>query len=138
MGDFIDRYIFPGGQLVHVSVMLDEMARGNLEPVDAECLRPHYARTLWHWADALETHLDDAYRVLGKDAEKITRAYRMYLAGSAMGFERGWTSLYQILASRPVASTETATHSTGRIANARSDYPFNRSYMYARDAESRR
>ena len=138
MGDFIDRYIFPGGQLVHVSVMLDEMARGNLEPVDAECLRPHYARTLWHWADALETHLDDAYRVLGTDAEKITRAYRMYLAGSAMGFERGWTSLYQILASRPVASTETATHSTGRIANARSDYPFNRSYMYARDAESRR
>ncbi|MFP3643943.1 class I SAM-dependent methyltransferase [Paraburkholderia sp. SIMBA_054] len=132
MGDFIDRYIFPGGQLVHVSVMLNAMARSNLEPVDAECLRPHYARTLWHWADALDAHLDAAHRVLGKDAEKITRAYRMYLAGSAMGFEHGWTSLYQILASRPAGSTATDVRSTCRIANARSDYPFNRAYMYAR------
>ncbi len=72
-----------------VSKLIDAMTRGNLEPVDAECLRPHYARTLWHWADALEEHLDEARRVLGMDAEKITRAYRLYLAGSAMGFERG-------------------------------------------------
>ncbi|MFP3434423.1 class I SAM-dependent methyltransferase, partial [Paraburkholderia sp. SIMBA_061] len=106
MGDFIDRYIFPGGQLVHVSVMMNAMTRGNLEPVDAECLRPHYAKTLWHWADALEAHLDQAREVLGKDAEKIIRAYRLYLAGSAMGFERGWTSLFQILASRPAESAK--------------------------------
>ncbi|TCG05550.1 SAM-dependent methyltransferase [Paraburkholderia steynii] len=133
MGDFIDRYIFPGGQLVHVSLMIDAMTRGNLEPVDAECLRLHYAQTLWHWADALEEHLDEARRVLGKDAEKVTRAYRLYLAGSAMGFERGWTSLFQILASRPVDVLETGGRSTGRIADARSTYPFNRAYMYARD-----
>ncbi|SFU23988.1 class I SAM-dependent methyltransferase [Paraburkholderia aspalathi] len=138
MGDFIDRYIFPGGQLVHVSLMIDAMARGNLEPVDVECLRPHYARTLWHWADALEVHLDEARRVLGKDAEKITRAYRLYLAGSAMGFERGWTSLFQILASRPADVMETDGRSPARIANARSAYPFNRAYMYARDAELER
>jgi cyclopropane-fatty-acyl-phospholipid synthase len=138
MGDFIDRYIFPGGQLVHVSVIIDAMTRGNLEPVDAECLRPHYARTLWHWADALEEHLDDARRVLGKDAEKIIRAYRLYLSGSAMGFERGWTSLFQILASRPAEAMETDGRCTGHIANTRSNYPFNRAYMYARDAELER
>ncbi|WP_027801613.1 class I SAM-dependent methyltransferase [Paraburkholderia dilworthii] len=134
MGDFIDRYIFPGGQLVHVSVMMDAMARGNLEPVDAECLRPHYARTLWHWADALEAHLDQAREVLGKDAEKIIRAYRLYLAGSAMGFERGWTSLFQIIASRPTESVQTDDGCTARMPWARSDYPFNRAYMYARNA----
>jgi cyclopropane-fatty-acyl-phospholipid synthase len=133
MGDFIDRYIFPGGQLVHVSVVMDAMTRGNLEPVDAECLRPHYARTLWLWEDALEAHLDEAREVLGKDAEKIIRAYRLYLAGSAMGFERGWTSLFQILASRPAELAKTDDGSTGRMPWARSDYPFNRKYMYARN-----
>lgn len=134
MGDFIDKYIFPGGQLVHVSVMMDAMTRGNLEPVDAECLRPHYARTLWHWADALEAHLDDARRILGGDAEKIIRAYRLYLAGSAMGFERGWTSLFQILASRPVEATERRDHSSTRQGADQRDYPFNRSYMYAQSS----
>jgi len=134
MGEFIDRYIFPGGQLVHVSVMMDAMTRGDLEPVDAECLRPHYARTLWHWADALEAHLDEARCVLGKDAEKVIRAYRLYLAGSAMGFEHGWTSLFQILASRPAETIHPNSRATGHIANARSDYPFNRAYMYERDA----
>ncbi|CAB3687272.1 class I SAM-dependent methyltransferase [Paraburkholderia rhynchosiae] len=138
MGDFIDRYIFPGGQLVHVSVMMEAMTRGNLEPVDAECLRPHYARTLWHWADALEAHLDEARRILGKDAEKVIRAYRLYLAGSAMGFERGWTSLFQILASRPAELPKTDGRSAGRIASARSDYPFNRTYMYAENAAAHR
>ncbi|CAB3776870.1 putative fatty acid methyltransferase [Paraburkholderia ultramafica] len=134
MGDFIDKYIFPGGQLVHVSVMMDAMTRGKLEPVDAECLRPHYARTLWHWADALEAHLDEARRILGRDAEKVIRAYRLYLAGSAMGFERGWTSLFQILASRPADVTEPRDHSTARLGVGQCEYPFNRAYMYAQSS----
>jgi cyclopropane-fatty-acyl-phospholipid synthase len=134
MGDFIDRYIFPGGQLVHVSVIMDAMTRGNLEAVDAECLRPHYARTLWHWADALDAHIDEARRILGEDAEKIIRAYRLYLAGSAMGFERGWTSLFQIVASRPAEPATIHDESAGRLPWTRSDYPFNRAYIYARNA----
>ncbi|HEX7934106.1 MAG TPA: class I SAM-dependent methyltransferase [Paraburkholderia sp.] len=138
MGEFVDKYIFPGGQLVHVSVMMEAMTRGNLEPVDAECLRPHYARTLWHWADALEARLDDARRVLGNDAEKIIRAYRLYLAGSAMGFEHGWTSLFQIVASRPSETIGPDSHAASRIAHARSDYPFNRAYMYQPDAAQER
>ena len=126
MGDFIEKYIFPGGQLVHVSLMLDGMARGGLEPLDVECLRPHYARTLWHWADALEAHLDDARQVLGAHAERVIRAWRLYLAGSAMGFEQGWISLHQVLGAR----ADGADPSSSRLRGARSAYPFRRGYMY--------
>jgi cyclopropane-fatty-acyl-phospholipid synthase len=130
MGDFIEKYIFPGGQLVHVSVMLETMARGSLEPLDAECLRPHYAQTLWHWADALEAHEDQARRVLGAEADKVIRAYRLYLAGSAMSFEQGWISLFQILGARPDGVVERRERTAGPLRATQSVYPFNRSYMY--------
>ena len=126
MGDFIEKYIFPGGELVHVSRLLGHMARAGLEVVDAENLRPHYARTLWDWSDALEAQLDAAHRVLAADgdaqrAEKTLRAYRLYLAGSAMSFEKGWLALHQVLATRP--------------AGDQSNYPFKRDYMYDRGAD---
>jgi cyclopropane-fatty-acyl-phospholipid synthase len=97
------------------------MARAGLEVVDAENLRPHYARTLWDWSDALEAQLDAAHQLLAGDgdaqrAEKTLRAYRLYLAGSALSFEKGWLALHQVLATRP--------------AGARSHYPFKRDYMY--------
>ena len=47
MGDFIEKYIFPGGELLHVTHVLRETAAAGLEMVDTENLRPHYARTLW-------------------------------------------------------------------------------------------
>ena len=130
MGDFIEKYIFPGGQLVHVGVMMDTLSRGGLEALDAECLRPHYARTLWCWVDALESRLDEAQRVLGEHADKVLRAYRLYLAGSAMGFEQGWISLYQILGSRPDGVVETRAEAGTRLRAAQCAYPFNRDYMY--------
>ncbi|SAL83902.1 cyclopropane-fatty-acyl-phospholipid synthase [Caballeronia choica] len=135
MSDFIEKYIFPGGQLVHVSAMLNAMTRGKLEPLDAECLRPHYAQTLWRWADALEAHLDEAYQVLGKDANKAIRAYRLYLAGSAMGFERGWTSVFQVLASRPDHVVEQPEQSWSHLRGTQCMYPFNRAYVYAQGDE---
>lgn len=136
MGDFIEKYIFPGGQLVHVSVMAEAMTRGGLEPLDMECLRPHYAKTLWYWADALEAHLDEALRVLGDGADKTIRAYRLYLAGSAMGFEQGWISLFQILGARPDGVVEDRFDAHAMLRARQSAYPFNRGYMYTgRDAE---
>jgi cyclopropane-fatty-acyl-phospholipid synthase len=71
MGDFIERYIFPGGELLHVSKVLQVMSEARLEPLDVESLRPHYARTLWAWSDALEGHLDAARRVT---RESVVRA----------------------------------------------------------------
>jgi cyclopropane-fatty-acyl-phospholipid synthase len=130
MGDFIDKYIFPGGELLHVSQVMRETARAGLEMVDTENLRPHYARTLWAWSDALESRLDEARRVLEStgragDAGKVLRAYRLYLSGCAMSFEQGWIGLHQMLAMRPDGQAE-----TGALKGAQSMYPFNRSYIY--------
>jgi cyclopropane-fatty-acyl-phospholipid synthase len=130
MGDFIGKYIFPGGELLHVSHVLREMGLAGLEMVDTENLRPHYARTLWAWSDSLEARLDVARQVLAstlgdKEADRVLRAYRLYLAGCAMGFEQGWTSLHQILATRPDGHIHTAM-----VKGAQSSYPFNREYIY--------
>ena len=130
MGDFINRYIFPGGELMHVSRVLHDVAASGLEMVDTENLRPHYARTLWNWSDALEARLPEAQRILQAQydeakAAKAIRAYRLYLAGSAMGFEHGWIALHQMLCSRPDGDL-----ATGEMKGAQSGYPFNREYIY--------
>ncbi|MFD0668673.1 class I SAM-dependent methyltransferase [Ramlibacter sp. MAHUQ-53] len=130
MGDFIEKYIFPGGELLHVSHVLREMADAGLEMLDTENLRPHYARTLWAWSDGLEARLDEARRVLAAQGdagrgERTVRAYRLYLAGSAMCFERGWLSLHQMLAARPDGEVP-----GGTLRGAQSGYPFTRGYMY--------
>lgn len=130
LGDFIEKYIFPGGELMHTSAVLAEMADAGLEMVDTENLRPHYARTLWAWSDALESKLQTAQAVLSRDrsaeaASRILRAYRLYLAGCAMAFEQGWISLHQMLATRP---TGRADH--GSLRGAQSDHPFRRDHMY--------
>jgi len=122
MGDFIERYIFPGGELLHVSHVLQVMSEANLEPLDMENLRPHYGRTLWAWSDALEAQLGRARELTH---ERVVRAYRLYLAGSAMSFERGWISLFQMLASRPSGDV-----AEGPMRGAQSSFPFNRSYIY--------
>ena len=98
--------------------------------LDAENLRPHYARTLWDCSDALEARLDEARHVLAADgngerAEKTMRAYRLCLAGSAMSFEQGWLSLHQILATRPCHTLRDE-----KIRVAQASYPFRRDYMY--------
>lgn len=130
MGEFIEKYIFPGGELLHVSVVQQEMANAGWEMVDTENLRPHYAKTLWAWSDALEAQLDEALRVLTREsnaeqAAKTLRAYRLYLAGCATGFERGWIALHQMLAVVPDGSML-----TGSLPGAQSQYPFTRDYMY--------
>jgi cyclopropane-fatty-acyl-phospholipid synthase len=122
IGEFIERYIFPGGELLHVSHVLREMADSFLEAIDVENLRPHYARTLWAWSDALESRLSHAAEVAG---DRVVRAYRLYLAGSAMSFERGWISLHQMLASRPSGNVD-----DGPMRGAQSVFPFQRSYIY--------
>lgn len=131
MGDFIEKYIFPGGELLHISAVLEHLAQSGLEMVDTENLRPHYGRTLWDWSDALEARLGEAHAVLAADggperAAKTLRAYRLYLAGSAMSFEQGWLALHQVLAARPTAEVPPEA-----MTGAQSVYPFNRGYMYA-------
>jgi cyclopropane-fatty-acyl-phospholipid synthase len=124
IGEFIDRYIFPGGELVHLSRVLATMAEAGWEAVDVENLRPHYARTLWAWSDTLESQLPEASRLT---TEAVVRAYRLYLSSSAMAFERGWISLHQVLAAKPSGEL-----TAGAMPGAQSVYPFTRDYIYCR------
>jgi len=122
LSEFIEAHIFPGGELVHVSEQARSLSASGLELLDTENLRPHYARTLWDWSNALERQLEQARALAG---EASVRAYRLYLAGSATAFERGWLSLNQLLAARPDGDL-----GTGTLRGAQCGYPFNRSYMY--------
>ncbi|MFC3339478.1 class I SAM-dependent methyltransferase [Paracandidimonas soli] len=126
MGEFIERYIFPGGELTHIGHVLTSLTDGGLEDVDIENLRPHYARTLWAWSDALEARLPQAREILGgEQGERSLRAYRMYLAGCAMGFEHGWIALHQILAQPRVSARSDELDLPQDLA-----YPWRRDYIY--------
>ena len=97
-GDFIDRHVFPGGELPHLSQVLREIALSGLEVVDVEDLRPHYARTLSLWSKRLEARRDEAIALAG--AERY-RVWRVYLPGMALAFDRGWLSVAQVVAYKP-------------------------------------
>jgi cyclopropane-fatty-acyl-phospholipid synthase len=114
IGDFVEEYVFPGGQLAHVSRVIQGLAADGLELIDAEALREHYARTLWQWLERLEKHADAARREVG---EEKFRVWRIYLAGSAHAFDRGWLSIFQLLAGRP-------------LADGQLPHPATRDYMY--------
>ena len=115
IGAFIDEYVFPGGELTHISSVLAEMSEQGLESWDVESLRLHYARTLWHWVDRLEANRDAALASVG---DKAYRIWRIYMAGSAHAFERGWMSIYQVLAGKA-------------FPNGRLGTPSTREYIYA-------
>jgi cyclopropane-fatty-acyl-phospholipid synthase len=72
LGRFIERHIFPGGELVHLAHGAEALARGGLELLDVENLRPHYARTLWAWSDALEAACERAQAL---SSESTVRAW---------------------------------------------------------------
>jgi cyclopropane-fatty-acyl-phospholipid synthase len=94
-GEFIGKYVFPHGELPHLSLVVKEMGAAGLEIMDAETLRLHYAKTLRLWSDRLEADLEKAREFAG---EKRLRIWRAYLAGCALAFERGWVSIQQVLA----------------------------------------
>jgi cyclopropane-fatty-acyl-phospholipid synthase len=80
--------------------MTSELSDAGLVVVDVENLRLHYARTLEHWSARLEAQLEQAAQLV---PEQALRIWRLYLAGCAYGFARGWMSLHQILAVKPHA-----------------------------------
>ena len=114
-GEFIDRYVFPDGELPHVSLVLREMASAGLEVTDVESLRRHYARTCHEWASRLEHNVERAAVLAG---EKRLRIWQIYLAGCAYGFANGWMNVYQVLCSK-------AENPAGH------PLPLTREYMYA-------
>jgi cyclopropane-fatty-acyl-phospholipid synthase len=96
---FVDRYVFPDGELVPVSTSLRAAESNGLEVRDVESLREHYALTLHHWVRRLEAHADEARRLTDDTTYRI---WRLYMAGSAHGFRTGRLNLYQTLLAKPL------------------------------------
>lgn len=94
---FINRHVFPDGELETVSAIQALMENENFEIADVEGLRPHYALTLRHWVHRLEQNYEAAVNLVG---ERNYRIWRLYMTGCALQFEQGQTGIYQILAVR--------------------------------------
>ena len=92
---FINRHVFPDGELDSISNIQKLMEDAKFEIFDVEGLRPHYALTLRHWVKRLEEKHDEAVRLVG---ERTYRVWRLYMTGCALQFEQGSTGVYQILA----------------------------------------
>ena len=95
---FIDRYVFPDGELEPMDVMVGAIEGAGFEVRDVESLREHYALTLRAWVANLERNWDDAL-ALGTPAR--ARIWRLYMAGSALAFAANRIGINQILAVKP-------------------------------------
>lgn len=112
-GSFIDRYVFPQGELPHIGTVLSTLQEGGLEAFDIENLRRHYARTCTLWSERFEAR---AERLRAMVDEKTWRIWRVYLAGCAWAFEHDQIALFQVLC-RP----------SGRVAG---ELPWSRRWLY--------
>ncbi len=93
-GGFIYRYVFPDGELEGPGYLMSVMNDSGFEIRHAENLREHYALTLAGWCANLDEHWDEAVAEVG---EGTARVWRLYMAGSRLGFERNVVQLHQIL-----------------------------------------
>jgi cyclopropane-fatty-acyl-phospholipid synthase len=94
---FIERYVFPDGELEGVGTIVTALQDAGLEIRHEENLREHYARTCAAWGANLESHWDEAVAEVG---EGRARVWRLYLAGSRLGFVQRRIELHQVLAVR--------------------------------------
>jgi cyclopropane-fatty-acyl-phospholipid synthase len=91
---FLQRRVFPGGELATLSGVLDAAGHAGLEVLDVESLRPHYAMTCRHWVDRLRRNASNCMKYVDKETY---RTWLLYLAGSALSFEVGNTDVCQVL-----------------------------------------
>ena len=112
-GEFIDQYVFPHGELAHLSMVIKTMQQGGLEVRDVENLRRHYAKTCAIWTDNFESNADHIRKLTD---EKHFRIWHVYLAGCAYAFAHGRISLYQIVCGKADGEVE--------------QLPWSRRYMY--------
>jgi cyclopropane-fatty-acyl-phospholipid synthase len=99
---FLERHVFPNGQMDNVSHILDVLERAAFEILDVECLRAHYARTTRQWVERLQAN---AARARALVSERVYRTFLAYLAGASVGFTLGNLGLYQVVATRPNPAT---------------------------------
>ncbi len=97
-GAFSERYVFPDAAPLHVSRVLLALERAGIEPTHVEGLRQDYVDTLSEWIARLDANLEEAERLAG--GERV-RVWRLYLRAARNGFATGFTSIFQILGTRP-------------------------------------
>ncbi len=95
---FIDRYVFPDGELHEVGTVVSAIQERGLEVRHVEGLREHYALTLRAWVRNLEERWEDGVSEVGPGRERV---WRLYMAASALNFEAGRTQIHQVLAAKP-------------------------------------
>ncbi|MFI9050110.1 class I SAM-dependent methyltransferase [Streptomyces sp. NPDC053427] len=95
--EFIDRYVFPDGELAPVGRTVGALEDAGFEVRDVEALREHYALTLRQWVANLEKHWDRAARLTSPGRARV---WRLYMAASAVSFERNRIGINQVLAVR--------------------------------------
>ncbi|MBF6357945.1 class I SAM-dependent methyltransferase [Nocardia higoensis] len=93
-GDFIDRYVFPDGELIGSGRIISEIQNVGLEVLHEENLREHYALTLHEWCKNLVEHWDACVADVGEGTAKV---WGLYMAGSRLGFQRNVVQLHQVL-----------------------------------------
>ncbi len=111
---FVGRYVFPDGELIDVGEVVLAMERAGFEVRDVESLREHYARTLRAWVGNIESNWDEAVMLAGEARAKI---WRLYMAGSAIGFEDGGIAIHQVLGVVPSDSGDAGMPPTRRDWN---------------------
>ncbi|MES2074902.1 MAG: cyclopropane-fatty-acyl-phospholipid synthase family protein [Pseudomonadota bacterium] len=112
-GEFIEKYVFPRGELAHLGQVLKAMQQGELEVYDVENLRRHYARTCAIWTDNFEANAERARALAG---DKRFRIWHVYLAGCSYAFKHDLISLYQVVC--------------GKAGRDPAALPWSRRYMY--------
>jgi cyclopropane-fatty-acyl-phospholipid synthase len=108
---FFGRYVFPDGELIDAGDVVLAMERAGFEVRDVESLREHYSRTLRCWVTNLEAHWDEAVALVGRARADI---WRLYMAGSAIGFDDGGIAVHQVLGVQPYADGSSGMPRTRR------------------------
>jgi cyclopropane-fatty-acyl-phospholipid synthase len=97
-GPFSERFVFPDAAPLHLSRIVSALEGAGLEPEHAEGFRMDYARTLQEWARRLDEHEAEGLALVGPERMRV---WRLYLRAARRGFESGFTSIFQVRASRP-------------------------------------
>jgi cyclopropane-fatty-acyl-phospholipid synthase len=99
-GPFIDRYVFPDGELTGSGRIITDVQNAGLEVMHEENFRRHYAKTLAGWCHNLAENWDACVAEVG---EGTARVWGLYMAGSRLAFERNEIQLHHVLATRTTA-----------------------------------
>jgi len=106
MDEWLQTHIFPGAYIPSLGQMIEVLEPTNLEALDVENLRMHYAQTLVHWLERFDQN-EGAIR--SRFGDHFLREWRLYLAASIASFRTSGCQLFQLTFARPGYSTAPLT-----------------------------